>query len=151
MTGEPDKITRLRPRRTLSWADAMLIATLAFGGLVFLFAGAFLLRVAVPPTDRYGTVEGAVVGGPRSPDRTIPVVGTVSVTTVDGRQVASVATDARGRYSLRLRPGEYVLKATPAERGPAPAARPATIILHGGEGVTAQIWLKVGAPSASTP
>jgi hypothetical protein len=77
-------------------------------------------------------IEGIALGGPVCPvvkpndpacaDR--PVVGAaVHVIAVDGVEVATLETDAQGRFAVELDPGRYRVVADPVEgymRGPAP-------------------------------
>jgi hypothetical protein len=68
------------------------------------------------PTPRGSGIEGQVLIGPMCPvvqqgqgcpDQ--PYQATLTVTSLEGLQIAQFQTDAQGRFSIPLVPGEYIL------------------------------------------
>jgi len=74
-------------------------------------------------------VRGVVVAGPQCPVETVdspcpdrPMAEVpVRISTVEGGQVGEVRTDQRGRFSLPVPPGSYVVEALVASAGPVSA------------------------------
>jgi len=80
---------------------------------------------AATPTAVVSTASGIEAGVP-CPDK--PWEGVVAVEDLSGRQVTRTTTDAEGRFSIELPPGEYVLVTLTDGFLPAPANLTITVV-----------------------
>jgi hypothetical protein len=100
--------------------------------------------VTSTPSAQIAGVAGVALVGPACPvirvdtpcpDR--PWLGTVVVRTASGREVARTDTDADGRFTLVLNPGDYVVVTLTTGILPAPASVDVTVL----DGEIAQVVL----------
>lgn len=135
--GRPDirtHRTRLNRAYRLTAAIVALVATIA----VVSGCGAL--------DGETGLLEGTVTVGPitaaeqpgASPN-VRPYAATIDIKTLDGGHVTSVTSDDAGRFSIRLRAGDYRLIPVTPEGAPLPFAAPLDVTVIAGETTAALI------------
>jgi hypothetical protein len=139
-----------RPYRVIGWFEALLITCLVVLSLALLAGGAWLVRNGVPPSDHYGTLAGLIE--PTSASSGLPTAFTsgshaavVATAVGDSRRVATAPVAANGAFSLRLLPGDYILRLDAPGAATATAAR---VRVLGGEVLRPHLHLNAPARAA---
>jgi hypothetical protein len=158
MDAATGNVVPLRPSRTISWPEALLLAGLVLLSLVSLVAGALLVLYGVPPHNRHGVLVGSVVqpasAAQEGGGRFAAAAGSsVVIASADAhrRVLATLRADAGGLFRVQLRPGSYVISVISPRPGvPAKAWR---IELLGGQALTRRLELAptVRAADLSAP